>query len=42
MIHSFVEGDYSTIYMADKKFEGLENEHNLPHSFLAKGLNKKI
>ena len=31
MIHSFLNGDYSTIQMAYKKFRGLEIEQNLPH-----------
>ena len=41
MIHSIVNGDCSPIQMAYKKLLVLENEHYLPHSFLAKRLNKK-
>ena len=40
MIHSIVNRDYSPIQRAYKKLLVLENEHNLPHSFLAKRLNK--
>ena len=31
MIHSFVNGDYSSIKMAYEKLLVLENEHNIPH-----------
>ena len=40
MIHSFVNGHYTAIQMAYEKLLVLENRHNLPHSFLAKRLNK--
>ena len=31
IIHCFVNGDYTAIQMAYKKFPLLENEHHLPH-----------